>query len=94
MKIKREIGGIEYEFELTRREVYSAYLQQRWDNAKEDVKYYAETFLEENEDMTEDDVLPYLDDLTEKYLELRDENSNTFDGRTFELDEAFEWCLI
>lgn len=90
MKITRIIDGYEeYEFELTRSEVYSAYLQQRWDNAKEDVKYYAETFLEENEDMTEDDVLPYLDDLTEKYLELSDENDNTF-----ELEEAFNRVLI
>lgn len=89
MKIKREIGGIEYEFELTKAEMNTAYWEQKEAFAREYVKYYTETFLEENEEVTEADIQDCFDDIVERYLELEGMKDN-WDS----LEEAFDWVLI
>lgn len=89
MKIKREIGGIEYEFELTDAEMNTAFWEQKEIFARQEVKYYMETFLENNEEVSKADIQECFNDIVERYLELESMKDNWGS-----LEEAFEWCLI
>lgn len=89
MKITRIIDGIEYEFELTDAEMNTAFWEQNEAFAREEVKYYMETFLESNEEVSKDDVFDSFNDIVERYLELESMKDNWGS-----LEEAFEWCLI
>lgn len=75
MKIKREIGGIEYEFELTYCEGWKAWNE--WQNmiAREEAEAYMEDYLASRDDdcdITEADVEAAMDEITERYRELMD----------------------
>lgn len=71
MKIKRTIGGKEYEFELTPQELYEAFAEQEFQFDLESVRYYFEDYSD--------------DDLYEEYTMTREELEACFEDIAVEL---------
>lgn len=89
MTIYREIDGKTYAIELSADELTKAYYEQQEEFDVEDMVAYAEEFLEDNEESSEDEVMENIRLIAKYYRTFADQHEwkNT-------AQEAFDYVLV
>lgn len=94
MTIKRAINGEEFAFELTKDELFNAYLEQEFIFDKENVAGYLESlgsdWTEDNYGLSLDEAMQYVDDIASELRRNIDKYEMGFD---YAIDEALKFVL-
>lgn len=93
MTITRVINGAEVQIDLTEKELYSAYLEQKRILDLEDCKYYIEYKSEDSGEDYEQILLDSYDSMEDALDDMVEELEECLMGNDVSRSDALEWAL-